>query len=82
MTTKLTLTIDDSVIDSAKKYARSKGRSLSAVVENYLKTISATETSDAEISPRVLKLKGAIKLPDNFDYKASLGNALAKKYKQ
>lgn len=28
MTTKLTLTMDNSVIDSAKKYARSKGKSL------------------------------------------------------
>lgn len=81
MTTKLTLTIDDSVIDSAKKYARAKGRSLSAVVENYLKTISAMPTEENEISPRVLKLKGVIKLPDNFDYKAELGNALAQKYK-
>ena len=81
MTTKLTLTIDDSVIDSAKKYARAKGRSLSDVVENYLKTISATEANDDEISPRVLKLKGVIKLSDNFDYKAALGSALAQKYK-
>lgn len=81
MTTKLTLTIDDAVVDSAKKYARTKGRSLSAVVENYLKTISAAETNDTEISPRVLKLKGVIKLPDNFDYKSELGNALAQKYK-
>lgn len=33
MTTKLTLTIDDSVIDSAKKYARHNGKSLSGIVE-------------------------------------------------
>ena len=37
MTTKLTLTIDESIIDSAKAYARDQGRSLSDVVENYLK---------------------------------------------
>jgi len=36
MTTKLTLTIEDTVIDSAKKYARQKGKSLSDIVENYL----------------------------------------------
>ena len=37
MITKLTLTIEDSVISSAKKYATKKGKSLSAIVENYLK---------------------------------------------
>ena len=39
MTTKLTLTIDESIIDSAKAYARDQGRSLSDVVENYLKVL-------------------------------------------
>ncbi|WP_369817392.1 DUF6364 family protein [Pedobacter sp. Leaf41] len=37
--TKLTLTIEDTVIDSAKKYARQKGKSLCDIVENYLKSI-------------------------------------------
>jgi hypothetical protein len=43
MTTKLTLTMEDKVISSAKKYARQKGKSLSDIVENYLKSISGTE---------------------------------------
>ena len=34
-----------------------------------------------EISPNILKLKGIIKLPDDFDYKKSLVNELSKKYK-
>ncbi|MEO6869719.1 MAG: DUF6364 family protein, partial [Ginsengibacter sp.] len=38
MTTKLTLTIEDKVISSAKKYAQKKGKSLSHLVENYLKS--------------------------------------------
>jgi hypothetical protein len=33
MTTKLTLTIDDSVIKVAKKYAKNTGKSLSGIVE-------------------------------------------------
>ena len=41
MTTKLTLTIEDKVIDSAKEYAKLKGKSLSHLVENYLKSISS-----------------------------------------
>jgi hypothetical protein len=82
MTTKLTLTIEDKVIDSAKKYAQKKGKSLSHLVENYLKSISADpkEKEEETISPKVLKLMGVIKLPKDFEYKTELGNALAKKY--
>lgn len=82
MTTKLTLIIEDKVIDSAKKYAQTKGKSLSHLVENYLKSITSDtkENKEENISPKVLKLMGVIKLPKVFDYKTELGNALAKKY--
>ncbi|MDI1235145.1 MAG: DUF6364 family protein [bacterium] len=81
MNTKLTLTIDDSVISVAKKYAKKKGESLSALIENYLKSLTAKEFKEEKISPRVLKLKGSIQLPDNFDYKVELGKALSKKHR-
>ncbi len=80
MNTKLTLTIEDSVISTAKKYAKNKGESLSHIVENYLKSLSTNEVSNKEISPRILKLKGSIKLPEDFDYKKSLSNAINEKY--
>ena len=37
MNTKLTLTIEQTVIEKAKKYAKGKERSLSSLIENYLK---------------------------------------------
>lgn len=80
MTTKLTLTIDDTVIHSAKDYAQKRGKSLSSVVENYLKSLSAKQSYSDDISPRVKKLMGVIKLPGDFDYKKALGGSLAKKY--
>ncbi len=80
MITKLTLTMEDGVIDSAKKYAQQKGKSLSDIAENYLKSIATTESSTEIISPQVLKMKGVIKLPENFDYKKEIGKALVKKY--
>jgi len=40
MLTKLTLTIDQSVIEQAKEYAKQKNRSVSRIVEDYLKNIS------------------------------------------
>ena len=81
MTTKLTLTIDESVISVAKKYARNKGKSLSGIVENYLKTLTAKENTEEAISPRILKLMGVVELSEDFDYKNSLTTGLAKKYK-
>jgi len=82
MTTKLTLTIEEKVISSAKKYAQKKGKSLSNLVENYLKSISSKETDLNALSPRVIKLMGVIKLPTDFNYKTELGNSLSKKYKK
>ena len=82
MVTKLTLTIDDSVIATAKKYAKQKGKSLSDIVENYLMSLTSKEKKEESISPRILKLMGAIELPENFDYKKELTKGLAKKYKK
>ncbi|MCX2474228.1 DUF6364 family protein [Pedobacter sp. MC2016-05] len=80
MNTKLTLTIEDTVIDSAKKYARQKGKSLSDIVENYLKSISVSEESVQTLSPRVAKLMGSVKLPEDFDYKKELAKVLKEKH--
>jgi hypothetical protein len=82
MTTKLTLTIDDGVIETAKKYAKMKGKSLSGLVENYLKTLGSQQEVGGEISPAILKLKGVIRLPEQYDYKKELTLGLAKKYKR
>ena len=80
MITKLTLTVDDSVINQAKKYAKSKGRSLSDMVETYLKSLSATLDNDEEIDPRIKKMMGVITLPEDFNYKTELSKAITRKY--
>ncbi len=80
MTTKLTLTIEDRVIKTAKKYAQKKGRSLSGLVENYLKALASGDNSSSEMTPRVKRLRGAIKLPANFNYKSILEDSISKKH--
>jgi len=83
MNTKLTLTVDKSVIEEAKKYAKSTGRSLSGIVEEYLKSLThqSEEKDEFEISPLVKSLWGSVKpLPDSKDYKEILEEELAKKY--
>jgi len=80
MNTKLTLSIDNQVITEAKKYARNSGRSLSDLIENYLKSITSTDKDDFTISPKVKALMGSFKAPADFDYKAELSNAIAEKH--
>lgn len=83
MSTKLTLTIEDSIIDKAKQYARFNGYSLSGLIENYLKIVtteSDKKTSDIEITPIVKSLMGSFKAPKDFDYKKELSKGLSNKY--
>ena len=81
MNTKLTLTIEQSVIEKAKKYAKEKERSLSDLIENYLKALTKDETqSDIELTPIVKSLKGSFNTPENSDYKKDLAKILNKKY--
>lgn len=81
MNTKLTLTMEQSVIEKAKKYARKRERSLSDLIENYLKVLTNEESpAEEELSPNVKALRGAFKLPKDFDYKKELGDRLSEKY--
>ncbi len=81
MNTKLTLTIEQSVIEKAKKYAKDKERSLSDLIENYLKAITKdTAQNDIELTPIVKSLKGSFGTPKSSDYKKDLAKSLSKKY--
>ncbi len=82
MNTKLTLTIEKEVIEIAKEYAKDKGQSLSEMVENYFKFVTAKrkKIKEKQLSPKVRKLRGILKTDDNFDYKQILTEELSKKY--
>ncbi len=81
MKTKLTLTIDQSVIDKAKRYAKGKGRSLSDIIENYLKVlVKEDNTTVIDSTPITSSLRGAFKAPKDFDYKKELSKGLSEKY--
>ena len=81
MNSKLTLTIERTVVERAKKYAKKKGRSLSNIIENYLKTITVEEEkAEKDITPLVKSLQGSFKAPKDFDYKKALSDILAEKY--
>jgi len=83
MNTKLTLTIEQSVIEKAKKYAQKKERSLSDLIENYLKALTKDEDLkiENELSPTLKSMKGSFKMPKDFDYKKELTDRLSEKYR-
>lgn len=81
MNTKLTLTIEQTIIEKAKKYAHIKGRSLSDIVENYLKAITKEDNIESiDLTPIVKSLKGTFKAPKNIDYKKELSKRLTEKF--
>ncbi|HPG07040.1 MAG TPA: DUF6364 family protein [Saprospiraceae bacterium] len=82
MNTKLTLTIEKEIIEEAKVYAREKGQSLSDIVENYLKLLTKEqrEIKPKQLSPRVQRLRGILKVDEDFDYKKVVEEELSKKY--
>jgi hypothetical protein len=81
MDTKLTLNIDKDIARRAKTYAKSEGRSLSDLVENYLKLLTKNASiEESEFTPRVKSLLGCVNLPDDFDYKKEISEYLTQKY--
>ena len=79
MNSKLTLTVEKTIIEKAKLYAKKTGRSLSELIENYLEYITQ-DCSDAEISPKLRKLIGSVQLPPDFDEEKELRSALEQKH--
>jgi hypothetical protein len=81
MDTKLTLMIENSVIEKAKLYAKVQSRSLSDIIENYLKVITKDDDNTmSDITPLVKSLRGSFTSPKNFDYKKELTDILSEKY--
>ena len=85
MDAKLTLKLDKYVIKKAKEYASSQKRSLSRLIESYLKSLVDTDNqesqNDIKISPYVKSMKTGVNVSANIDYKKAYRNYLTEKYK-
>lgn len=80
MTTKLTLTIEKSLIEKMKIYAKGTQRSVSEMVTKYFESVVEEKIDKDELSPRVKKLAGSLKLPKDFDYDKALDDYYKEKY--
>ena len=84
MDTKLTLKLDKFVIDKAKIYATTHKRSLSRLIESYLRSLTnkneLKDSDDIEISPFVKSISTGVNIPADLDYKKEYGDYLNQKY--
>ncbi len=81
MSTKLTLSIDENVVAEAKEYAKESGKSLSKLIEGYLRGLKNKKiVKHEELPPSIKRLHGCIKIDDNRDYKDIYVEALLEKY--
>ena len=85
MDTKLTLKLDKFVIDKAKDYAVTHKKSLSRIIESYLRSLVSKkdpkDSDDIEISPFVKSMTTGVNIPADFDFKKEYGDYLTQKYK-
>jgi len=77
--TKLTLSIDEGIVEKAKEIAQANGTSVSAMFSQFVQSM-ANRPKDFKIGPLTRKLTGIAKLPSGKDYKEALTDALCEKY--
>jgi uncharacterized protein YfdQ (DUF2303 family) len=80
MDTKLTLKLEETIIEKAKNYAKSHRTSLSKLIENYLQNITSEKVKEEKITPLVKSLSGIINLPIDYDHKTEYSDFLINKY--
>ncbi len=81
MNTKLTLSLEGSLINKAKNYAKSHNTSLSKIVERFFSNLqNDNKKKERDLSPVVKELSGIIDLDLQIDHKKSKENRLIKKY--
>jgi hypothetical protein len=79
MDTKLTLKLDNAIIEQAKLYAKKKNTSLSKLIESYLGLL--IEPNEHQIvTPLVKSLSGVVSLQQNYEYKKDYKKHLLSKY--
>lgn len=81
MDTKLTLKLEQTIIEKAKEYAKTHKTSLSKLIENYLLNITNEKGKEEKITPLVKSLSGIIELTEDFNHKKDYAGFLMNKYK-
>lgn len=81
MDKKLTLSLDQNIIEQAKEYAKINQISLSKLIESYLASLTKRKENNIKITPLVESLSGVIDIPLDFNEKDAYSDYLIEKYK-
>ncbi|HAA01623.1 MAG TPA: hypothetical protein DEP18_02550 [Flavobacteriales bacterium] len=78
---KLTLSIDNQIVERAKRYAKNRNISLSKLIERYLEFLTTDGASEyPEAGPLVKSISGVLEPDAAKDYKKTYKAHLKKKY--
>ena len=83
MLTKLTLTVDQAVVEKAKEYAQEKNKSVSRIVEEYLRNLLEQNSDFASTNPLKAPITDSLvgMFSDNGkDYKKMLDEARMERF--
>ena len=78
MNKKLTLSLNKSIIEKAKRYAKGNNQSLSQIIESYLEKV--TSESPELGDPELDSIRGIIKLPKDINLKKEFKNVRINKH--
>lgn len=80
MQSKLTLSIEQEVIEQAKEYAKQQGISLSRYVQEFLKRNAKPSQEEIEMPEHLKDIYGALKLPDGLNAEEARLEYILKKH--
>jgi hypothetical protein len=80
MNAKLTLKLNEAIIEKAKKYAQKNQQSLSELVENYFRALTDEFGKEQDYGALTTELSGVIKAADIENYQEEYTKYLTEKY--
>ena len=80
MTTKLTLSADEDVVDQAKRLAAEQNTSVSAMFSRIIRGMARRKKSDADLGALTRQVAGIAKLPKGKRPRDVLSDALMEKH--
>jgi hypothetical protein len=81
MNAKLTLSLDRDIIEQAKEFSRFHHKSLSKLIEGYLRQVVHGEEAAKPATPMVARLSGVIDAEKLGDHKSGYADYLVEKYR-
>ena len=77
---KLTLSIDNEIITTAKDLASQQQTSVSEMFTNFIKAVAVREKQSNKLSPLAKQATGLVKIDADKNYKELLADSLMDKY--